>query len=225
MGRRESRSRTAATSRPPRTARCTPLKLVTCDSGKFTLQLVKKNVERQWKPGVTDNQVIKYDADPRQVDGDPNTDCGGPDGNDYLIQTFQINVAVQKGEYIAVRTAKLGTIHCSGDNMPHLLPGTCRGPGLPAPDHRRGAAECWCASSTDRPITTDGRVAARASPPVGSAPFRCRYHSAGRARRGTSGALYLQSAPAGLNSLPRPAPADAGGVIDVEDRVPRSGGS
>jgi len=44
-----------------------------------------------------------------------------------------------------------------------------------------------------------------------------------RARRGTSGALYLQSAPAGLNSLPRPALADAGGEIDVEDRVPRTG--
>ena len=47
----------------------------------------------------------------------------------------------------------------------------------------------------------------------------------GRARRGTSGALYLQSAPAGLNSLPRPARADADGQIGVEDRVPRSGES
>ena len=46
---------------------------------------------------------------------------------------------------------------------------------------------------------------------------------AGRARRGTSGALYLQSAPAGLNPLPRPAFADADGAIGVEDRVPRSG--
>ena len=47
--------------------------------------------------------------------------------------------------------------------------------------------------------------------------------SDGRARRGTSGALYLQSAPAGLNSHLRPALADADGEIDVEDRVPRSG--
>jgi hypothetical protein len=52
---------------------------------------------------------------------------------------------------------------------------------------------------------------------------RCGLSFASRARRGTSGALYLQSAPAGLNSLPRPAPADADGAIDVEDRVPRSG--
>ena len=45
----------------------------------------------------------------------------------------------------------------------------------------------------------------------------------GRARRGTSGALYLQSAPAGLNSLPRSALSNAARRCDVEDRVPRSG--
>ena len=47
--------------------------------------------------------------------------------------------------------------------------------------------------------------------------------SAGRARRGTSGALYLQSAPAGLNPLPRSSFSYAAGRCDVEDRVPRSG--
>ena len=45
---------------------------------------------------------------------------------------------------------------------------------------------------------------------------------AGRARRGTSGALNLQSAPAGLNSHPRTASLQAAASSDVEDRVPRS---
>jgi hypothetical protein len=44
----------------------------------------------------------------------------------------------------------------------------------------------------------------------------------GRARRGTSGALNLQSAPAGLNSHPRTASLQAAASSDVEDRVPRS---
>ena len=44
-----------------------------------------------------------------------------------------------------------------------------------------------------------------------------------RARRGTSGALYLQSAPAGLNPLPRSPSSNAARRCDVEDRVPRSG--
>src|SRR5512146_3413156 len=48
---------------------------------------------------------------------------------------------------------------------------------------------------------------------------------AGRARWGTSGALYLQSAPAGLNSLPRSRRSEAVPPGDVEDRVPRSGES
>jgi hypothetical protein len=47
----------------------------------------------------------------------------------------------------------------------------------------------------------------------------------GRARRGTSGALYLQSAPAGLNPLPRSPSSNADASSDVEGRVPRSGDS
>jgi hypothetical protein len=47
----------------------------------------------------------------------------------------------------------------------------------------------------------------------------------GRARRGTSGALYLQSAPAGLNSPSRSSRSEAAAPGDVEDRVPRSGES
>jgi hypothetical protein len=49
--------------------------------------------------------------------------------------------------------------------------------------------------------------------------------SACRARRGTSGALYLQTAPAGLNSHPRSPFSRAAASSDVEDRVPRSGES
>src|SRR5207247_7068598 len=45
--------------------------------------------------------------------------------------------------------------------------------------------------------------------------------SMGRARRGTSGALYLQSAPAGLNPLPRPRRSESVGPKGVEGRVPR----
>ena len=61
-------------------------------------------------------------------------------------------------------------------------------------------------------------------PKAASAAARC-YRSPGRARRGTSGALYLQSAPAGLNSLPRSPFSKAAATSDVEDRVPRSGDS
>jgi len=57
------------------------------------------------------------------------------------------------------------------------------------------------------------------------AAVRSRYTARCRARRGTSGALYLQSAPAGLNSLPRSPFSNAAATSDVEGRVPRSGDS
>ena len=54
-------------------------------------------------------------------------------------------------------------------------------------------------------------------------PRRLAVNCPGRARRGTSGALYLQSAPAGLNPLPRSPSSNAARRCDVEDRVPRIG--
>ncbi len=63
------------------------------------------------------------------------------------------------------------------------------------------------------------RVAPVRSPPVVETGVSFR----SRARRGTSGALYLQSAPAGLNPLPRSPSSNAARRCDVEDRVPRSG--
>jgi hypothetical protein len=98
------------------------VKLISCSAGKFTLQMVKKNANGKYALGRTDNQVINYKADPRQIDGNPDTECGGPDGDDYLIQTFTISLAVKKGEYIAVRTGKLGTIRCSGQDLPIYYP-------------------------------------------------------------------------------------------------------
>ena len=67
------------------------------------------------------------------------------------------------------------------------------------------------------------RVRIPPSPPLSVAGLRVAVDCAGRARRGTSGALYLQSAPAGLNPLPRSPSSNAAGWCDVEDRVPRSG--
>ena len=60
---------------------------------------------------------------------------------------------------------------------------------------------------------------------AGRAPRPAGVSLAGRARRGTSGALYLQSAPAGLNSSSRPLRSEAAAPGGVEDRVPRSGES
>ena len=78
------------------------------------------------------------------------------------------------------------------------------------------------------PSPPQARLAVHACPAAPSVVRRAgeyRYTLACRARRGTSGALYLQSAPAGLNPSSRPPRAEAATPGDVEDRVPRSGES
>ena len=94
-------------------------------------------------------------------------------------------------------------------SLTHVEVRSLRSSGPPSPERPRGVLEPRSDStpSTRAPIT------------------RSAVDSACRARRGTSGALYLQSAPAGLNSLPRSPFSRAAASSDVEDRVPRSGES
>ena len=114
------------------------LRLIACNGGKFTLQLVKLNSAGKAKVDHT-GPVIKYKADPRQVDGNENTECGGDNSDDYITQTFNVNVAVSKGDYIAVKTAKLGVLHCSGQSMDLYSPPLAAGNGF-----RTAAGDTGC---------------------------------------------------------------------------------
>ncbi len=73
------------------------------------------------------------------------------------------------------------------------------------------------------PTPTLGELTMRTHPTTPPGHWLAGVDWPGRARRGTSGALYLQSAPAGLNPLPRSPSSNATRRCDVEDRVPRSG--
>ena len=80
----------------------------------------------------------------------------------------------------------------------------------------------------EAPGTRTGPRPVRARPPrmdgvIAPAHDANRVSFRSRARRGTSGALYLQSATAGLNPLPRSPFSNAARRCDVEDRVPRIG--
>ena len=114
--------------------------------------------------------------------------------------------------------------------------GPCR-PGVPSPAERsprglgrRTGNAVWGNPSRVRnpslsatPPVSRTHDRRRADGVAGSAGRVPCYEFPGRARRGTSGALYLQSAPAGLNSLPRSSSSRAAGANGAEDRVPRSG--
>jgi hypothetical protein len=79
--------------------------------------------------------------------------------------------------------------------------------------------------SPDRPSGVLAHLLEPGARPTSVLSGRSALDFGGRARRGTSGALYLQSAPAGLNSHPRSPFSRAAASSDVEDRVPRSGES
>ena len=107
-------------------------------------------------------------------------------------------------------------------SMPTLAPGSrrrqpahvhgwraSRADGLAHHRHDRAGHRLPALSASRSPCSSRSpRSSIRASP-SDARPVARPLSFASRARRGTSGALYLQSAPAGLNSLPRPAFADA----------------
>jgi len=104
------------------------LKVISCFAGTFQLQIARVKFAQHQAKVVRNGPVINYASDPRQTDGNPDTECGGPDGDDYIIQTFSVNVHVDTGDYIAVKAKRLGFVHNSGGGntflfAPPLVPG------------------------------------------------------------------------------------------------------
>ena len=108
--------RNAGHQTAPRNGTIGKVKLVSCIQGSFRLQFAQVQPGQQKAKVVRNGPVIKYAADPRETDGDDNTFCGGDDGTDFKVQTFNVNVPVRKGEYIAFKAKRTGTLYCSGDS-------------------------------------------------------------------------------------------------------------
>jgi hypothetical protein len=81
------------------------VKLVSCVKGKFRLQLAKAYPSTRKAKIVSNGPEITY------VGQSP---CGGASGNDFVVQSFRINLHVTKGDYIAIRARSTGTLSCSG---------------------------------------------------------------------------------------------------------------
>ncbi|HEY3834022.1 MAG TPA: hypothetical protein VGO03_17135 [Acidimicrobiia bacterium] len=99
------------------------LKLISCVPGSFTLQIARFNASKHTAQVVRNGPVIKYKGWPSGPG-----DCGGDNGDAYVIQSFPINVHVNKGDGIAIKTAGTGALYCSGGSgvllyAPPLAPG------------------------------------------------------------------------------------------------------
>jgi hypothetical protein len=104
----------AGHEKAPKSGTIGKVRLVSCIAGSFRLQFATLKPAQKQAKVVRDGPVISYKADPRQVDADPNTVCGGDNGDAFIIQTFPVSVHVNKGDYIAIKTQKTGTLYCSG---------------------------------------------------------------------------------------------------------------
>ena len=108
--------RNAGHHRAPRNGTIGKVKLVSCIQGSFRLQLANYKPATDKAKVVRNGPVIRYAADPRETDADLDTFCGGEDGTDFIVQTFNVNVPVSAGEYIAFKARRTGTLYCSGDS-------------------------------------------------------------------------------------------------------------
>lgn len=111
----------AGRERAPKTGTIGSVSLVSCVAGSFRLQLVTATPRTRKARLARNGPVIRYRADPRQVDDDDETICGGEDGDDFVVQTYPVNLKVVKGEYIAISAARAGVLYCSGGSGVQLF--------------------------------------------------------------------------------------------------------
>jgi hypothetical protein len=98
----------------PRDGHVNRLRLVSCVAGSFQLQFAKRKPGTNKAKIVTNGPRIHYAADQFVDDGNPDTPCGGEDGI-YTVQQFTFSpITVHKGNFIAIKTRRAGTLYCSG---------------------------------------------------------------------------------------------------------------
>jgi hypothetical protein len=89
----------------PRTGTIKHVKLVSCEAGKFRLQLANANPSASTARIVVNGPEITYAGQ---------SPCGGTSGDHYVVQSFRVNLHVTKGNFIAIKAQSTGTLSCSG---------------------------------------------------------------------------------------------------------------
>jgi hypothetical protein len=84
------------------------IRIVAGVPGKFRLQIVKAEPGAQKAKLVSNGPVITY-----QGQGTGQQDNGPP----YTIESFPVNVKIDKGEYLAVKATQISFEYCSGGGL------------------------------------------------------------------------------------------------------------
>ena len=89
------------------------VRIVSCVGGSFTVQVARA------RPGPRQARIVRSGPKLTYVKDTQSGGCGGLNGDNYQIQSFNVNLKVSQGDYIAVKGTKIGFIHnsSSGDAM------------------------------------------------------------------------------------------------------------
>jgi hypothetical protein len=91
--------------RAPKNGTIGTIEIVAGVPGTFTLQIVKAKIGSQKAKLIRNGPTIHYKGQ-----GTGSQDNGPP----YTIESFKVNVPVEKGDYLAVRATKISFEYCSG---------------------------------------------------------------------------------------------------------------
>ena len=96
--------------RAPKNGTIGTIMIVAGVPGTFRLQIVRAKLGSQQAKVIRNGPVIKYK-------GQGTTEDNGPP---YTIESFKVNVPVEKGDYLAVRATKISFEYCSGGGFSQL---------------------------------------------------------------------------------------------------------
>ena len=115
--------------RSPFSGKLKSVRLIAQVAGSFQLQIVSVKEDNSAKV-VRQGPTINYQGQP----------AGNPDT--YTIETFPVNVAIKKGQRLAIKTSNNSLVRCSsgGDNSLLYTPPLAPGAGFRATDADDG---CW----------------------------------------------------------------------------------
>jgi hypothetical protein len=85
----------------PTTGTIQHVNLVSCVAGSFTLQLAHAKPSKHKAQIVTDGPVITYAGQAK---------CR----NKFVVQSFPVELHVDKGDFIAIKTDSTGALYCAG---------------------------------------------------------------------------------------------------------------
>ncbi len=106
----EALGRPGAGEKAPKNGTISRVRLMSCDAGNFKVQVARKVSGTSKYRVVRNGPTIKYKGDPQG--------CGDDDDFVYKIESFATNFQVHKGDRIAIKAKRTGTLRCGsgGDN-------------------------------------------------------------------------------------------------------------